>query len=240
MQSADVKRHHEEFCGFEAGIDFVRVDLAAHEKPGADQRDESERGFDDDQQAANRIVAPANGVAATAGLQRVGKIGRRSFPSRSRAEQRAGDECDAEREEQHVRIEREIDIVGFDEGWAIRPEYVASPVGDQQSDAGSCQRKQRALSEQLAKDSSAASAERGANGHLFVARRGLREQQVGEIGARDQQYEADCAHHHRASQSELIVLVDADGGFSQRRQRDASAGIFFWVFGFEARGDRFE
>ena len=150
-----------------------------------------------------------------------------AFQSGSGAKERAGHERDAEREEQDVRIEREVDIVAIDERGAIRPENVASPVGDHQSDAAPASESKRALGEQLAQDSSAARAERGAHGHLFVARRGLREQKVGEIGACDQQHEADGAHHHRARKGELIVLVDADGGFGKRRQRDARPALSF-------------
>jgi hypothetical protein len=75
VQRADVKCHHEKLFSFEPWIDFLRVDLAANEKSGANERHESERRFNHDQQAADRIAAPSDRVAAPACLQGVSKVG---------------------------------------------------------------------------------------------------------------------------------------------------------------------
>ena len=50
VQRAEINGHHEEFFGLEARINFLRVLLAANEQPRAHQRNQCERGFDDDEQ----------------------------------------------------------------------------------------------------------------------------------------------------------------------------------------------
>ena len=63
--------------------------------------------------------------------------------------------------------------------------------------------RQHALGQQLPHDPAASRAHRRANAHLFFARRRLREQQVREVDAGDQQHDADDRHHHAAGEHEL-------------------------------------
>ena len=68
-----------------------------------------------------------------------------------------------------------------------------------------------ALDEQLPDDAPARGAERDAHGDLARAVHRPRQQQVGHVGARDQQHEADRAHHreeHDADRSAVEALVE--------------------------------
>src|SRR6267154_1436744 len=51
MQSAEIKREHEEFRGFEAGINALRILHAANEKPSAHECHQSQRNFSNHEHA---------------------------------------------------------------------------------------------------------------------------------------------------------------------------------------------
>ncbi len=51
--------------------------------------------------------------------------------------------------------------------------------------------------QQLADQPPAVCSQRGAQGHLVAARGSAHQQQIGHVGARDQQYEAHCAHENQ-------------------------------------------
>ena len=65
------------------------------------------------------------------------------------------------------------------------------------------QRDQHALGEQLPHDAAAAGAERRADGDFPLTHRRAREQQVGDVGAGNQQHQADRAHHRDDDQPDL-------------------------------------
>src|SRR5947209_13395758 len=111
MKRAEIESHHEKLFGFEAGIDVLRVLLTADKEASAYQGYERECGLGHDEKAAGGIGTPANGVAAASRFQRVCEIGRRSFDGGDSAKERAGDQCNAESEQQYVRIERQVHVI---------------------------------------------------------------------------------------------------------------------------------
>ena len=60
-------------------------------------------------------------------------------------------------------------------------------------------RQQEALGQQLLHDPAPLGAKRGTDGDLSLAPLGSREHQIGEVGAADQQDEADGAEQHVAA-----------------------------------------
>ena len=69
-------------------------------------------------------------------------------------------------------IEREIDIVLLDERWAVGPQNVAAPVGDEQANRSAGEREQSAFCQELAQEASRdLRRERAARSFLF---RGVR------------------------------------------------------------------
>ena len=71
-----------------------------------------------------------------------------------------------------------------------------SPVGEQQSGGGAEQRQHAALGEELREDAAASGAERDAHGDLALPRFGAGEHEAGDVGAGDEQHEADGAEQH--------------------------------------------
>src|SRR5713226_6897404 len=79
-----------------------------------------------------------------------------------------------------------------------------------------------------------------ANAEFFFAAGGLREQQVGEIDAGNQENESDDTHHESAGKGKLAAIVGADGGLGERRERDAPSGIIGGEGALEAGGNRLQ
>ena len=103
----------------------------------------------------------------------------------------------AEREEEHRQVERDLRFV---RDRVRRHERRESPAGRRRraavpSDAGG-EREDQALGQQLPHQPPAARAERRADGHLALARRRPRQQQVRDVRARDQQQQPDRAEQH--------------------------------------------
>ena len=79
--------------------------------------------------------------------------------------------------------------------------------------------------------SSASGAESCAHGDFALPRRGARELQIGHVGARNQQDEADCAQQRQQRWARL-----AGDFFVQRDQRGADALVGVWELRRQARG----
>ena len=77
-------------------------------RPGGDQQHRGQRDLRDDQRVARAMPLAAFARAARAVLQRRRHVRPRVLQDRNRAEQQAGDERDAEREQQDDRIERDL------------------------------------------------------------------------------------------------------------------------------------
>ena len=73
-----------------------------------------------------------------------------------------------------------------------------------------------------------AGAEREADGELTAACRPARQEQVGNVGARDQQHERD-----RAQQRKQARLDVANDPLVQRRQHEADLLVGLWKSGLE-------
>src|SRR5262249_18178517 len=101
VQCAEIESHHEEVFVLEAGFDALGSVLAADEEASAEEGDESEGGFGDDEKATSRIGTPTNGVAAASSFQSVGKIRSGGFDRGDGAEEGAGEQGDAQGEEQN-------------------------------------------------------------------------------------------------------------------------------------------
>ena len=145
-----------------------------------------------------------------------GHVERRGEP-----EDETGDRGGAQREREDHRVDRRPCSAGG--GDRSRP--AGTPSGDRRSPApvraerrtrqGQRRRRRRqrqhdAFGQQLPDDSAAAGAERTPDGDLALARRAAGEQEVGHIGADDQQHDADRRDQHpqgRADQRHLCACI---------------------------------
>ena len=129
------------------------------------------------------------------------------MPKRSPAHDR---ERDGERE--HAAVDRDLaqarQVVGGDGEQSVERE-----AREEQAESAADQREHQALGQELAQEAGAAGADRGAQRHLALARRGAGEQQARDVGAGDQQHEGDRAeqHHDRGpDRADHVIAVGDD------------------------------
>ena len=77
-----------------------------------------------------------------------------------------------------------------------RGDQVEHPLRDQQPDQPADRRQDQRLGQQLPDQLRAVGADRQAHGHFTAAPSGAGQQQVGDVGARDQQHQAGHAEQH--------------------------------------------
>jgi hypothetical protein len=113
----------------------------------------------------------------------------------SEAEHDAGGDRHAEREQQHERIDRDFRRARKARGIDANQRLDAR-ARDHEAERATHEREQDAFGQELAQQASASGAERRADRKLAAPCFGAREQQVGQVRARDQQYEADRDLQH--------------------------------------------
>ncbi len=210
------------------------ADEAADQQPSADQQDQRKRQFGNHQQAAQpvpRQIQTAIALsAAAAGFERGVQIHFHGAPGRREAEQHAGGQRNAERKRQHRAVDADIlqarDIAGIHGAHDHK-----AGRGNDQSGGAAEDRQQNALGQQLPHQPLPARTQRGADGDFLFASRRARQQQVGHVGAGDQQDQRDRAEQHqqRAAHVAHHLLLQAD-----HVHAEAGAAL---VFDADAAGD---
>ena len=101
-----------------------------------------------------------------------------------------------------------------------------APPREQQSGSGSQRHQHDAFGQQLADQPAATRANREPHRHLVLPRGGAGEQQVGHIGAADEQYDADDRHHdHQRLRVGAAQLVRASGRGHERDAAEVAAPV---------------
>ncbi len=176
----------------EARVHPHQVREAAQEEPRAHDEHHGERDLADDQRVARARLRGAGRRARARLLQRVVHAARGQVQEGREAEDEAGEDGDGEREEEHGPVDR--DFGRARDGVGVRGDEQAEPrLGQPDAGRRAGEREQRPLGHELGEQAAAARAERGADRELLLPRLRAREQQVGEVGARDEQHEPDGA-----------------------------------------------
>ena len=141
------------------------------------------------------MVTGAGGRAAPAFVDCRRDVDARRLQRGGEAEDEPGHDRDRDREDERGRVDR--DRAG---AWRVRPgergQQRHRPDREQQSNQAAADGKDDALDQQLRGNPGAARADRGANRDLLLPADRARQQQVGHVGARDQQDEADRGDEH--------------------------------------------
>ena len=229
------RRHHDGegqlAVGVEAGIDGGQAHEAVQGEAGADEQDDGQGDFRDDERDAEPLPRASRAGAAAAGAQRIGRIGRRALHRRREAEDQRRHEREQERRQEDAAVERRVG----------EPRNVGRPERDQRrrAPAGERERARRAdriehrrLRQELPHEPPAPRAERLADRDLAVARGRARQQQVGDVRARDEHDEADGAEEdveRRLHVAHRVVL--------QRRHAGAHVLVGVGILRRERAGD---
>jgi hypothetical protein len=173
-----------------------RADLgdALDHQPRGDEQPARERDLEHDEGLAERpilrLVEPRASSLSTELMSARDDCTAGSTPRGER-----GDEAERDREEEDRRVEADVEPgrrVGVEDGAVEqRDARVRQPHAERRGERGDDQR----LGEELPHDGEAGRAERGADPHLLGAVRGAVEQEVGDVGAGDQQDQAHRAEH---------------------------------------------
>ncbi len=180
--------HGQDIAGVETRIDLQEPPDALHHQSRAREQNDGEADFHDYENALRAMASASRAARAfPEGFLRI-CIG--AMEGWSEAEEDAGDDGNYQGEEQDILID--ADFRGTRQAVGRRRQNQAGPpTGEQHTDRCGAQRQQDAFRQQLAHDPSAFGAQRGANGELALARRGARQQQIGDISAGDDQDESD-------------------------------------------------
>ena len=205
--------------GLEPGIDREQPREAAQDEARADQQDDRERDLDDDEQRMTR-GAPRRSAVTRPGLTsaptRVVDADRRTPRSAPNDERRHGGDRRALNASTRAVDADVAELRAAAPTRAPARRAPASPSA-RRAIAGGARRRARARgsrSSELRDQPRASGAERDAHRHLLAARRARARQQVGDVGARDQQHQAD-----RREQQEQRALRVADQRVAQRSAR---------------------
>ena len=130
----------------------------------------------------------------------------------ARPEEQAGEHRKAGGEGEHGEVGTCIERNGLAFGRDDAKQQAGSPVGDENARGAADRSEQHALGEHLANEPAAAGADCHAHSDLLLAGRGAGEQQVGNVGAGDQQDHGDDARQHEQGLGEASAQVGGAPG----------------------------
>ena len=179
-------RDREHLVRVVAGVNAAQADEALEQQPRADEQHERQGDFAHDERAAQATPA-APGRPPAAFFERLGQVRPRRAQGGREPEGQPGQERDREREAEHGRVyaERAGLVEPREVRAAQRGQKVYAPRGEENAEATAAEGQQQTLAQQLARDAPAARAERRADGEFPPPRRGAREQEVRDVGARE-------------------------------------------------------
>ena len=160
------------------------------------------------------------------------RIGASRLQGRNDPEENAGRDRKQNRENEDGEIELNI----FRPGDSRRPqrdERFDSKMRQTETKRRANATEQQTFREQLRDESSAAGAERLADRHFFLARRGAGQHQVGDVRASNQQDETDRGEHHQQIASQILPEIFHRHG----EDTYAEAGILGWILFGQSLGD---
>ena len=197
----------------EAGVDAPEARDGAEHEAGADEEDERGRHLDDDEDALGAAARPH----ATAAPQRVVEVGAAREEHRHEAEEEPGGERDRHRHGEDAPVDadgggaRKIERQEREDG-------ARAPGGDEEPEPAAEEREEKALGEELPEEPLAPGAEGDADRELAGPAARAREEEVGHVGAGDEEDERD-----RAEEDEEERPHVSDHRVGERHQARAGA-----------------
>ena len=215
----------------EAGVHGLEVPEAAEHEAGSDEQDEGERDLDDHEGGAGFAGSAVGVGAAEALLEGFVDVAFGHAPGGEEAREDAGRDGEGEGEGEDGAVEADVAHAGQLVGEELDEELDAV-VGGDEAERASAEGDDQGFAEQLLDDARAGCAHGGADGDLFAAREGAGEDEVGDVGAGDEEHEGYGAEHHEESGTNV-----ADGLFAQGFDGCAPALVVFGVGLLEALRD---
>ncbi len=184
------KLRGHDVVGAESGVDVHEAREALDQQAGGDQKYHGERGLGDGQCGAHAGRAPAGRAACAILFERGRDVAANHGQRGDEAEYERGDRGGRHGERQHGGVEHGTGDFG----------QLIGRHGEQGAGSEGCQQQpgsrahggeRRAFDQQLPREAPLTRAERRTDGELMLASAGAHEQQVGDVGARDDEQNAD-------------------------------------------------
>ena len=189
----------------EAGLHVEQLLQAAHEQQRAHQQHQRERHLRGHQRATQSVALAPRGGTAPARAHRRRRRDPRGPQRRQQAEQQAGANGHRRRETKHPQIRPHADEDRVICGAQKFHQPTAQDLSQRDAQRRAQHRQQQTLRQQLHDQPSARCADRLAYRHLALAHAGPRQQQIRQVGTRDQQHQPGCREQQR---QRTLVLLD--------------------------------
>src|SRR5437868_10324615 len=174
----------------EAGLDGLEIPEAAEHEAGADEQHEGKSYFDDDEGGAGFAGAAVGVGAAEALLKGFVDVAFGHAPGGEEAREDAGCDGEGEGEGEDGGVEADVADAGQFVGEEF-DEQLYAVVGGDEAEGASADGDDEGFAEKLLDDARAGCAHGGADGDLFAPGEGAGEDEVGDIGAGDEEDESD-------------------------------------------------
>jgi len=184
-------------------VAVVRLVDAAHEEGGAREQHQGEGKLADDEHLAEALMAAISGHAARAALESAVQIEPEGEKGGGNAKGEGREQTGAERPAKHPPVDGEHEVFSN----VLQP--VVGPRGEIDGTDAAREGQQQGFDDQGAQQAGARGAEGGAHGELAGSGHRAGEQEIGQVGAGDEQHEAGEAQQH-AENARAIVGCDGD------------------------------
>ena len=174
-------------------VDALQGEERANHQTRSDEEHERQRDLADHEALAQQRLATVAAHRAARFAQGTGEARRGGVKRGQQAEDERRQHGDGPREEQHGHVERDLRLVGNGARRHEREERAQRTGREERAQQGRGQRNQQALDEQRPDDAPPTRADRAAQGDLVAPIGRASEQQVRDVGARDEQQESDGA-----------------------------------------------
>ena len=213
--------HRQHALAIETRRNCVQVVKRSQKERGAAEQEDRQRDLNDDQRSTKMVVRRRS--TGSAGFR---GIDARRAQGRGEAEKQRGRDGHAGSKAQHAQIEMRIEHHPFSGAGEDRNQERRTPPREEQSSSGAQRHQDDAFGQQLTYQPAAAGANREPHSHLVLPRRGARQQQVGNIGAADEQHDADDRHHdHQRLRVGAAQPVRAPGRGHERYAAEVAAPV---------------
>ena len=213
----DRRRH--DVRRIESRTQGVQMNEGPHQETRADEQYDAHRHFTDDEQLPGPSTRPA-GDAACAGFGKRGlHVDAARMERRHQAEDDAGSQRTHDRCDENPRVERDR-VVERQHIRRERPHTVENQPAEPKAEKSAGQGQHGTLDQQLPNHRWAAAAEGHARRNLPRAHAGPREQETGDVDARDQQHETDRSPQHQERLTHIGRLL-----LLLRQQRTDDGGV---------------
>ncbi len=206
-----------------------RLEASNHEA-GSDEQHDRQRDLYEHERVLRSMLsttwAQCSTVTSCRSLKRLGPSYSGVFQDRQEPEEQGRQERDTKREGQNEWIDRDLretrERCGTD-----RYQEAQACVGKRDSEGSSQQGECDAFHEQVARDVGPACAQGRAHRQLSPAPLGAHEQQVGDVGTRNDQHDANRSHQqpqHRLDVTDHVLLDGPHGGTEACSVEDVGVG----------------